>query len=106
ILRNLVDNSIKYRNPNRDKPEVVITTRDEPGSVVFQVIDNGLGIPEKHGAEVFQTFRRFHAESVEGNGLGLAIVKKQVGFLDGEISFSSSEQGTKFEVLLPTRPGA
>ena len=103
ILRNLVRNAIKYRNAERPNSYVAIETRDEPGWISIEVRDNGLGIPEKNQDQVFQMFRRFHADSAEGHGLGLAMVKKQVEYLEGKVSFTSNGDGTTFQVLLPAK---
>jgi signal transduction histidine kinase len=103
ILRNLVRNALKYRNPQRSAPFVSIETKDEHGWISIEVRDNGLGIPEKNQDQVFQMFRRFHTESAEGHGLGLAMVKKQVEYLEGKVSFSSNSDGTTFQVLLPVK---
>jgi signal transduction histidine kinase len=103
ILRNLVRNSLKYRNAQRPAPYVSIETRDENGWISIEVRDNGLGIPEKNQGQVFQMFRRFHTESAEGHGLGLAMVKKQVEYLEGKVSFVSNADGTTFQILLPAK---
>jgi PAS domain S-box-containing protein len=106
ILRNLVLNALKYRNTERSESFVSIETRDEPGWIAIEVRDNGLGIPEKNQDQVFQMFRRFHAETAEGYGLGLAMVKKQVEYLQGKVSFTSNGDGTTFQVLLPVKEGS
>lgn len=103
ILRNLVRNAFKYRNTMRPESFVSVETRDEPGWIAIEVRDNGLGIPEKNRDQVFQMFRRFHTEAAEGHGLGLAMVKKQVEYLAGKVSFTSNDDGTTFQVLLPAK---
>jgi signal transduction histidine kinase len=65
------------------------------------VSDNGIGIPEKHQAEVFDMFKRFHVEKSTGSGLGMALVKKHIEYLKGDISFTSSKDGTVFTITIP-----
>lgn len=103
VLRNLVENAAKYRNPERPDASVTIATHDAIHRVIIEVSDNGLGIPAHNHDQVFQMFRRFHASSAVGSGLGLAMVKKQVEYMKGRITFTSSKEGTTFRVELPAR---
>ncbi|MCR5888833.1 hybrid sensor histidine kinase/response regulator [Hymenobacter sp. J193] len=101
VLLNLATNAIKYRYPDRT-PQVWVRSRLQDGKPVLEVQDNGLGINlEKHGAELFQLFRRFHPQAGEGTGVGLFLVNRLVQATGGHIEVESQEgEGTMFRVFL------
>jgi signal transduction histidine kinase len=102
LLLNLIGNAIKYCEAT--PPTVEISTRRQPeGNWLFEVRDNGIGIPEKERDKVFDPFKRLHASSrYEGTGLGLAICKKIIDRHDGTIWVRSKEgEGTSFFFTLP-----
>lgn len=72
-------------------------------SVLFQIQDQGIGIPPEEQKLLFQPFHRAsNVDRIPGNGLGLAIVKKCVEANEGQISVQSHVGvGTKFMVTLP-----
>ncbi len=76
VLRNLIDNAIKYGDPQGD---IKIVLKDyEDQKVLVQVIDNGPGISKKHLSRVFERFYRVdksRSRERGGTGLGLAICK-------------------------------
>jgi len=102
LVRNLVDNAIRYTRPG-GRVEVGLGSRN--GEVVLTVVDTGLGIPTRDVHRVFERFYRVdRARSREtgGTGLGLSIVKHVVENHGGTIEVSSElGQGTRFEVRLP-----
>jgi signal transduction histidine kinase len=100
ILNNLLNNAVKYSSAG--KP-VHLSTRRDGVDVVFELRDQGIGIPSEDQAELFKTFRRGrNVGDVAGSGLGLTIVKRCVDIHRGNISFISSEDaGTTFTVRLP-----
>jgi len=79
LLRNLVDNAIRYTPSTPEQPGVV-TARvlaDPFGKVLLlQVEDNGPGVPLSERALVFQPFYRALGTNTDGSGLGLAIVQE------------------------------
>ncbi|MBG8552703.1 sensor histidine kinase [Hymenobacter guriensis] len=101
VLLNLLTNAIKYRHPDR-APLVRVRSRLLDGQPVLEVQDNGLGINmERHGAELFQLFRRFHPQAGEGTGVGLFLVNRLVQSASGHIEVESQEDvGTTFRVFL------
>jgi PAS domain S-box-containing protein len=103
ILENLVSNSVKYRNTERDQCRVTVRCTRQSDKLLVEVVDNGLGIPEEYHTDVMGMFKRFHPHSAEGTGLGLAIVKKHVEALKGEITFETSDDGTTFRVTVPVK---
>ncbi|MFC0594184.1 sensor histidine kinase N-terminal domain-containing protein [Ottowia pentelensis] len=77
LVRNLVDNALKY-TPSEPAQPGVVTVRLRIGSLhdarVLQVEDNGPGIPAAERAHVLQPFYRVLGSAVDGSGLGLSIV--------------------------------
>ena len=104
ILYNLISNSIKYRNTNKDCLIEVKTTIAENDCVIeFQ--DNGIGIDlKKYSAQLFGMYKRFH-DHLEGKGLGLFLTKQQVEAMKGSIQIQSEiNVGTKFTLKFPNVP--
>lgn len=100
ILRNLINNAIQFKHPERD-PEIYVYTYQENEKTFLSIKDNGLGIDlEKYGEKVFTTYSTFH-ENSEGQGIGLFLVKNQVEALGGNITVESKPgKFTKFTIQL------
>jgi hypothetical protein len=92
--------------------------REEGGSWVLSVKDNGIGIDPEHVERIFVIFQRLHTrEKYTGTGIGLAMCKKIVEFHGGRIwldtehgSETSGEgetprTGTRICWALPVDPG-
>ena len=99
IFTNLIDNSIKYSDKNK---EIKITTKKEGNLNIVSVEDQGIGIPKEfihRITERFYTVDPSKSRSVGGTGLGLAIVKHLVSQHRGEMDISSVQnQGTTISV--------
>jgi signal transduction histidine kinase len=103
ILYNLLSNAVKYRDPAR-APHVQLRCRREPGLMVLEVEDNGLGLSEGQQQELFRLFRRLHTH-VSGSGVGLYMVKKMVDNAGGTLAVRSEPGvGSTFTVTLPALP--
>jgi signal transduction histidine kinase len=102
---NLVSNAIKY-SPAGSPIEVV--ARQEPGRLVVQVRDHGIGIPARDRSRLFERyFRGSNATAVAGTGVGLHLVSMVVSLHQGEVFAESLEGvGSRFIVHLPTSPVA
>ncbi len=75
VLINLVDNSIKYGNPNTS---TIASFYDMGDNIMVEITDEGKGIAEHHLPRLFERFYRVdHSRDrgAGGTGLGLAIVK-------------------------------
>jgi PAS domain S-box-containing protein len=99
IIYNLLNNSLKYRSPER-VPEILIKTSKTDGWYLIMVKDNGIGIKKENQGKVFHMFKRFH-ENVEGTGIGLYMVKRIVDEVGGKIEVDSElGKGSTFTVYL------
>ncbi|MBQ5946465.1 ATP-binding protein [Massilia sp. ST3] len=72
LLRNLVDNAIKY-TPAGGTADISVVM--EGGAAKVTVEDSGPGIPEEERERVFDRFYRVAGSEAAGSGLGLAIIK-------------------------------
>ncbi len=101
ILTNLLDNAIKY-SPNNSIVDFKLFWRNK--KVIFQIKDNGIGIPAEDRERLFEPFHRGrNVDGITGTGLGLSIVKTLVDLHKGEIDVDSEIGfGTTFTVTLPS----
>ncbi len=101
ILRNLLDNAIKYT----DAGGVRISAIPTADVLVVTVADSGRGIPESEHARVFEEFYQLdnpERDRTRGLGLGLAIVKRLADLLQLRMQMTSSPgRGTEFRLVLP-----
>jgi two-component system OmpR family sensor kinase len=72
MLRNLVDNAVRY-TPEGGKIDVSVYAG--PEGPVLEVTDSGPGIAPADRARVFDRFYRGAGQEIPGSGLGLAIVR-------------------------------
>ncbi|HEY9874721.1 MAG TPA: ATP-binding protein [Candidatus Obscuribacterales bacterium] len=100
IFNNLLLNAIKY-SPEGGNVHFELFCKN--GEVIFQVKDNGIGIPPSDQQFLFQSFHRAtNVGKVPGHGLGLTMVKKCLDLHGGHIAVSSTVgAGTTFTVTLP-----
>jgi len=104
VLKNLLDNAAKY-----SEGDLHIVMRAAPAagsSLVIEVVDRGIGIPEKERKRVFQRFYRENREDVrrrKGTGLGLFVVSSLVKHLGGKVEARAGDNGvgTIMRVTLP-----
>lgn len=102
VLRNLVENAIKY---SPEGGSIVIRVEPRPDSLETSVTDSGLGITPQHLDRVFDRFYQADSAStrrVGGAGLGLSICKAIVEAHEGEIWVESQPGvGSTFHFTLP-----
>ena len=102
---NLVDNAIKYSNP---ESAVTVSARRQGDELVLQVRDSGCGIPIVHQARIFERFYRVdkaRSRKQGGTGLGLAIVKHIANAHNGRATVESTPgKGCTFSIILPLVP--
>ena len=101
MLDNLLGNAVKY---TPEGGEIKFSAMQENGQFLFQVVDEGIGIPPKDQARIFDRFYRASntPDTSQGTGLGLAIVKSIVENHRGRIWVDSIVgEGSTFTVVLP-----
>ncbi len=101
ILKNLVDNAIKFTLSGT----VRVEARQENGQIMVEVQDEGIGIPQAALPNLFGRFFRAQTaveRGIAGTGLGLYMVKEGVEYHNGTINVASEEgKGTTFTIRLP-----
>lgn len=102
LLFNLLSNAIKY-SPYGGTIELKLASQGD--QAIFQIQDQGLGIPKEDQPRLFEFFHRAkNVGAIAGTGLGLAIVKQCVDIHGGSITVDSEVGvGTRFTVTLPLK---
>ncbi len=100
ILRNLVDNALKYGGD--DLSEIGLEYRGSDEFHIVSVSDDGITIKQEDFERIFGPFQRYEtARGIEGTGLGLAIVKTLAARHGGKVWVESRrEKGTSFYVSI------
>lgn len=100
VLINLLSNAAKYSPPNCPIRLVITATAE---TWIFQVIDQGIGIPTAAQGKIFEAFYRgANVGQVQGTGLGLAVAKTCVELMAGHLSIQSEPpNGTCITATLP-----
>ncbi|MBK3799313.1 PAS domain S-box protein [Azospirillum brasilense] len=101
MLRNLVDNAIRYT----DRGRVMVDCRPQGTRLCVEVHDTGLGIPPDQRERIFEEFHQIgnpERDRDQGLGLGLAIVRRLSRLLDHPVDLvSRPERGSIFSVSVP-----
>lgn len=110
VLRQLVDNAVKYSHPGG---AVSVAVTERPGAPAgfaafrFTVTDRGVGMDAAFMERMFVPFERESnttASGVQGTGLGLTIVRNILDLMEGELSVESAVgKGSTFTVNLTLR---
>lgn len=90
LIRNVVDNAIRYTPP---QGSVKVRIIDAGTQVIFRVIDTGTGIPAELRERVFERFYRILGTKASGSGLGLAIVRQITALHHASIHLSTPPNG-------------
>lgn len=101
ILSNLLLNAVKY---SPSDSQIYLKLQCEPEQIIFEVQDQGIGIPQIDRLNIFIPFYRGqNVEGISGSGLGLAVVKKCLELQNGGIHVESEAgKGTRFTVSIPS----
>lgn len=105
VLSNLISNAVKFT----EHGSVTVRVSAEPlskksDSIIVEVIDTGIGIPQEKIQYIFEEFGRVtnSVKQYEGTGLGLTITRKLVHLLHGSVRVKSTPgNGSHFIVGLP-----
>jgi PAS domain S-box-containing protein len=102
VLRNLIDNALKFSRDSRP-PMLTISGSLTEKSVTLAFTDNGIGFDMQFQDRIFEIFQRLQrAEDYPGTGVGLAIVRKAMQRMGGRVWASSAPgQGATFYLELP-----
>ena len=102
ILRNLIENGIKYSGPD---VHIKICLQSESDRHILIVADRGIGIAKGERDKVFEQFYRVGSEDTrktKGTGLGLFIVHKLIDLHEWKINIRSHQpKGTQFVITIP-----
>jgi signal transduction histidine kinase/DNA-binding response OmpR family regulator/ligand-binding sensor domain-containing protein len=112
IVANLLSNALKF-TPEKGNIYFNVGIHAVPHdetklSLIIQVKDTGIGIPEHQLLHIFDRFYQLdnsHTRKAGGTGIGLALTRELVKLMEGEISVKSppsgSNKGSEFTVILP-----
>ena len=106
VVQNLFENAINYMGAQAE-PQIQCGVRQEDGTFIFFVQDNGIGIDAKYHHVVFGLFNKLHAKS-PGTGIGLALVKRIIEVHGGRVWVESNGigKGSRFCFTLNEHTGA
>jgi signal transduction histidine kinase len=103
VLRNLIENAVKYGG---EGAKISVDVGRQASDILFKVIDDGPGIPEKERQHIFESFYRVDdslTRLTSGAGLGLAICQGLVRAHGGRIWVEPQANGTCVAFTIPTR---
>lgn len=103
VIAILIDNAIKYSQPNT---KITISGEATDSSSLVRVSDQGVGINDKDLPYIFERFYRADASRTRseagGHGIGLSIAEKIIKIYNGSLAVeSTSKKGTTFVIVLP-----
>lgn len=106
ILTNLIGNAIKF-SKSTDSIKIILDCID--GNMVFDIKDQGLGIPKEKQSLIFNAFEQveaYHSRNFGGAGLGLSISKNLANLMGGDLELVSSQLnvGSHFRTKIPLKP--
>ena len=97
LVRNLVDNAIRY-TPRGGRVDLAVSTSDD--GVNLRVTDSGPGIPVAERERVFDRFYRSPGSAGVGSGLGLAIVKTIADAHGAQVTLGEGAAGAGLSVTV------
>jgi PAS domain S-box-containing protein len=99
-LFNVLNNAFKYSEGFGD---IILNLFTADGATVIEIIDFGIGVPEKDQSKLFNTFfRASNTEGFQGTGLGLYIVKTFTEKNSGTVQLETQiGKGTKVTLKFP-----
>jgi signal transduction histidine kinase/putative methionine-R-sulfoxide reductase with GAF domain len=104
VFSNIVDNAVKF---NKRKGRISIRCYKKNSSVVTEIKDTGIGIPEKYHRLIFNRFFQIESSTqrgYRGSGIGLSLCLEIVKFFNGDIHVKSKlNKGSTFIVTLPAK---
>lgn len=107
MLINLIENAVESSDSveGEDPPRIWLRASVQGKQLVFEVTDEGIGIPESHIDRIFERFYRVdrtRSRATGGTGLGLSIVRHIARNHGGDVTVASKQgEGATFKVSLP-----
>ena len=104
VLINLLQNSVKYKQPEQTEAEISMTLSRQNGDALLTLVDNGAGIAQSDLPHIFEQFYRADASrgKQSGSGLGLSIARQLVALHGGKIwIISNPGGGISVNITLP-----
>ncbi|MFZ6743763.1 sensor histidine kinase [Undibacterium sp. JH2W] len=101
VMRNLISNAIKHHD--KRSGHIIVRSIPDEEQYIFEVADDGAGIPPEHRERVFAMFQTLRPrDEVEGSGMGLAVIRKTIESLGGSISLTANQpRGAVFRFSWP-----
>ncbi|GFD96932.1 hypothetical protein KUL156_38960 [Alteromonas sp. KUL156] len=100
VALNILSNAIKFTAKDKS---VKAQVKYKKGSLIFTVVDQGIGMSEEDQKRLFTPYERMkNAHKISGTGLGLNISKRLIELMDGSIKVSSKlNRGTRVSLSIP-----
>lgn len=102
-LDNIIRNAIKF---TPDDARIQVNAKQVNDHIVFEVLDEGPGIPDEQKKKIFGKFYRLpeHAKR-RGSGLGLCIVQQYINAHNGKVGVTdNTPKGSRFWIKIPLEP--
>lgn len=97
VLINLLKNAKEAVDSQEGVIQLVYSFDTMSDRSTISIIDNGTGIPDDVSEKMFIPF---YTTKSEGSGIGLSLTKQIIQSHNGELTFTSSDQGTSFFINL------
>lgn len=101
VVGELIENGIKFNKPGG---KVALNITQEAGMILFQILDNGIGINLDQTDEIFEPFHQLDGSSTRkegGTGIGLTLAKQIIEAHGSTLKVQSKEnKGSIFEFSL------
>jgi len=107
LLGHLIANAVKFTHVGNIEVRVSLDRSAAGKSIVIEVRDTGIGIPQDRLESIFESFRQVEsglARGYAGLGLGLALARKLAALMSGHVEVESTPgKGSTFTVRFPVR---
>lgn len=104
IISNIISNSLKYYNPKKKKPFIIVSIIVSKEEAKISIKDNGIGISQEFLSKIFELNFQVKKNLNQGAGVGLYLVGKAVKFLNGQLEIHSKiGEGTEVNIVIPNK---
>jgi two-component system sensor kinase FixL len=84
VIQNAIENALKFTKDTKPHARIEIGSRDDDGTCVFYIRDNGVGVDSQYLGRIFRLFEQLDQHQ-EGTGIGLALAKRIIEVHKGRI---------------------